>query len=144
MPTSPIIISKRPFNKSFIDEFSDEIIRYQHPHDEPNEFWYKYTIRKCLVYLWFKRPCRSQDTIMNAMRYALNEGLNGVKVTETHWKTEFGACAARPLQDNAFNAEYQTVNTAELTVITPITRNIEAVSFQGSKYAHKFMWWGSL
>src|SRR5437667_12517232 len=86
--TSMIIIPERPFNGPFVGEFSDEVIRYQHPHDGPNEFWYDCASRKRLVYLWFERPCRSQDTIRDAMRYALNKGLDGVKVTETHWKTE--------------------------------------------------------
>lgn len=40
------------------------------------------------------------------MCYGLNNGLNSVSVTEIHWKTDFRACLAGPLQDNAFNAEY--------------------------------------
>lgn len=133
-------------DEALLGEFRDEKGRYQHPQNGRNEFWYTCAVRRILVYLCFERPCMSQDTIRFAMRYALENNLNAIKVLQTNatrWKTEFSACEMIPLHDGAFNADYRTVDFTELTIISSLTPNIDIVEFEGTKYVHKFMRKGS-
>ena len=126
----------------------DELGHYQHPQGGPNEFWYNCAIRKSIVYLWFDATLIRRSDINAAMRYALDNGVDGVTVRTITMpgggrKLEFATRAARPLEDGAFNADYKTVDFTDLTTIFSITHNVHVVMFQGAKYIHKSTFRGS-
>ena len=117
---------------------------YQYPQNGPNELWYKCAIRKCVVYLWFNKPCMTQDTIREAMRYALDQGLEAIKVqqpTRTRWETKYEPCSPKSIDASSrFNVEYHTiVDFSELTFVSTITPNVDVVEFKGVKYIYKYM-----
>src|SRR5438552_2822849 len=105
--------SEAVYDPASVGEVWDELGSYRHPQNGPNEFWYKCAIRKCVVYLWLEKPCMSQDTIREAMRYALDQGLDAVKVrqpTRTRWETEYEPCSPKSIDASSrFNVEYHTI-----------------------------------
>ena len=137
---------ERPYDVMALGELQDQASSYQHPHKGPHELWYTCAIRKCLVYLCLDHPCMYQDIIRQAMRYALDNDLDGLKVlqpVDTRWWMEYEPCVVKPLI-SAFNAEYQMVDFSELTYVSSLTPNIDVVKFEGVKYVHKYMHPGSL
>ena len=145
---SDVLLLHEVPNRSILGDIRDELGRYQHPQDGPNEFWYNCTVRKRVVYLWFNRPFIDQQEIRDGMKYAFVNDLDGVtvKANGSEWgrKLEFAARPAKPLEDGAFNADYRTVDFGELTTIFSFTRNVHVVTFQGAKYVHKSTYTGSL
>ena len=142
----PIIYRPREqvYDPTSIGEFWDELGSYQHPQNGPNEFWYKCAIRKCVVYLRLDKSCRSQDIIREAMKYALHQQLEALKVrqpTSTRWEAEYEPCSPKSIDGGSrFNVEYHTiVDFSELTFVSAITLNVNVVELNGVKYIYKYM-----
>lgn len=123
--------------------------RYQHPGGFPIELWYECSFRNCEVYMIFEYQYLYQGEIIRAMKYAIEQDVNGVRIMRSKHpqdplETYISVCNAKPCQYR-FNSDYRSVDYLDPTPIENgiITENIHRVAFEKADYIHKFMCWKS-
>ena len=129
----------------------DEISSYHFPkHEDGAEFWYNCALRKLVVYLSFNRPPYIHTHIEDALKFAADNDLDGVRINYSlvgddiqraaAWQTpEMIPSIPQPVQERAFNADYRTVDYDALIFSHALTQNVHVVRFEGERYVYKFM-----
>lgn len=105
-------------------------------------------VRKCEVNLRFECWDPISSEIVAALKYALKNDVNGVKITKNDADgvksitgLQFSKMKGKPLQF-AFNSDYHAVQYDDLTHFAngKIVGNVHIVPYQNSQYVHKFVW----